>query len=714
MKHALSVLLLLSVVIVAVGCEVQNPALPQNQNLNKFNSSTELQAFLQDSTQDGGNYDMLRSGVSVSAMESKSSAPAPQTSGTQSYSGTNNQYTNVDEGDFVKNDNKYIYTIANNLLTIIDTNDGDSKIVSTTTIPFKNAQARELFVNKNQLILFVEASEESMTFQKYDITPYPSYRQKTVVLFYDITNKKSPALEDQISLTGNYYQSRMINNKIVILSQEYANPSPITPPIIVYKDQKIMPPIYYTERFSGGYMYTTIATIDLDSKKILDDMSLLLGYGTTVMVSEDNIYLAYQKQRNYCFRWYCEDNTDTKDRFFTVVVPLLNEPLRSEMNEINRESLTDDEKWSQIESKLQTFFAQIKEDKNAESNYGPLLENIQDALETYDAEKAIENSKTFIYKIAIDDLSVQTKGEVDGRPINQFSMDEYNTYLRVATTVDIWTQKRQQYNNVYILDADMQIVGSVTNIAENESIYATRFVGDKLFMVTFRQIDPFFVIDLSDPRNPEVVGALKIPGYSSYLHPISDTLIVGVGKETGENQWGGTTTKGVKVSLFDISDFEHPKELNKIEIGEQGSDSAVLYDHKAFLYDNSRKLLSIPVTAVDSRTSKGQYNYEYKVWNGAYLIRIENDSLSTVEKIKHSSSSTQYMYWWNQATVKRSIIIDDYIYTLSDKYLKSTSLNTYTESSSIDLPVDNVYIPIDNTPVAISDVSIGSGGPVVY
>ena len=707
MKHALSVLLLLSVVIVAVGCEVQNPALPQNQNLNKFNSSTELQAFLQDSAQDGGNYDMLRSGVSVSAMESKSSAPAPQTSGTQSYSGTNNQYTNVDEGDFVKNDNKYIYTIANNLLTIIDTNDGDSKIVSTTTIPFKNAQARELFVNRNQLILFVEASEESMTFQKYDITPYPSYRQKTVVLFYDITNKKSPALEDQISLTGNYYQSRMINNKIVILSQEYANPSPITPPIIVYKDQKIMPPIYYTERFSGGYMYTTIATIDLDSKKILDDMSLLLGYGTTVMVSEDNIYLAYQKQRNYCFRWYCEDNTDTKDRFFTVVVPLLNEPLRSEINAINRESLTDDEKWSQIESKLQTFFAQIKEDKNAESNYGPLLENIQDALETYDAEKAVENSKTFIYKIAIDDLSVQTKGEVDGRLLNQFSMDEhtteYNHYLRVATTVDIWTQKRQQYNNVYILDADMQIVGSVTNIAENESIYATRFVGDKLFMVTFRQIDPFFVIDLSDPRNPEVVGALKIPGYSSYLHPISDTLIVGVGKETGENQWGGTTTKGVKVSLFDISDFEHPKELNKIEIGEQGSDSAVLYDHKAFLYDDSRKLLSIPVTAVDSRTSKGQYNYEYKVWNGAYLIKVGNDSLSTVAKIKHSSSSTQYMYWWNQATVKRSIIIDDYIYTLSDKYLKSTSLNTYTESSSIDLPVENISyepIPID--------------GPIVY
>ena len=123
--------------------------------------------------------------------------------------------------------------------------------------------------------------------------------------------------------------------------------------------------------------------------------------------------------------------------------------------------------------------------------------------------------------------------------MNQYSMDEYNNDLRVATTVNAWvSQGNMNYNNVYVFDSGMNVIGKVENIAENESIYSTRFMGDRLYMVTFQRIDPFFVIDLSSPTSPKVLGELKIPGYSQYLHPYNENFIIGIGKDTGENQWG--------------------------------------------------------------------------------------------------------------------------------------------------------------------------------
>ena len=124
-------------------------------------------------------------------------------------------------------------------------------------------------------------------------------------------------------------------------------------------------------------------------------------------------------------------------------------------------------------------------------------------------------------------------------------MDEYKNNLRVATTSSVYTTRGSyEYNNVFVLDSGMKTIGSLTHIAEQEKIYSTRFIGDRLYMVTFKRIDPFFVIDLSTPASPKILGKLKIPGYSDYLHPYDATHIIGVGKETGTNDWGGVSTKG--------------------------------------------------------------------------------------------------------------------------------------------------------------------------
>jgi uncharacterized secreted protein with C-terminal beta-propeller domain len=257
----------------------------------------------------------------------------------------------------------------------------------------------------------------------------------------------------------------------------------------------------------------------------------------------------------------------------------------------------------------------------------------------------------------------------------------------------------------------MNIMGSLTNLAENESIYSTRFMNDKLFMVTYRQIDPFFVIDLSNPTEPKVLGYLKIPGYSSYLYPMSDNLIIGVGKETDTNEYGGTITKGIKISLFDVSDFNNPKEISKYEIGEPGSDSPVLYDAKAFLYSKTKNMLVIPVTEIVSRIKTGDYSYRSNVWNGAYVFNVSDRGFELLGKVEHSSTQTDYYYWFNQASVERSLYIDDTLYTISTDYVKANDIaNGLADLNTIKLPVNT-----DSTipqPVPMPLIATATGGMV--
>jgi uncharacterized secreted protein with C-terminal beta-propeller domain len=338
-----------------------------------------------------------------------------------------------------------------------------------------------------------------------------------------------------------------------------------------------------------------------------------------------------------------------------------------------------------------------------------MFKNIEEALNEYDSKKALENSKTIIHKIAIDngEIEYQTKGEVDGRLLNQFSLDEYEGNLRVATTVSYWLNKvgNKQYNNVYVLGKDMAVIGSLEGLAENESIYSSRFMGEKLYLVTFRQIDPFFVIDLSNPKNPEVLGYLKIPGYSSYLHPIGDNLIIGVGKDVGENEWGGTSAKGIKISLFDVSNFDNPVEIQKYGIGLAGSDSPILHDHRAFLYSDTKNIMVIPVTEIVDKEKTGPYDYTTTVWNGAYVFKFSDGGFSVVGKVKHSSSETKYYYWFDSTSVTRSLYLDDVLYTISGKYVKANDLNdNLADLKTIKLPYeDTVY------GVYASDTVTGSG-----
>jgi len=287
-----------------------------------------------------------------------------------------------------------------------------------------------------------------------------------------------------------------------------------------------------------------------------------------------------------------------------------------------------------------------------------------------------------IHRFGINDgdITYGATGEAPGRLLNQFSLDEYMGNLRVAATVQGRdAETSYQYSGVYVLDSDLEVIGSLEYLAPEERIYAARFMGDKLYLVTFKQIDPLFVIDLSNPEEPGVLGELKIPGYSDYLHPYDSDHLIGIGKETEENQWGGVSVAGLKIALFDVSDLNNPALISSVQIGEAGTDSEALCDHRAFLFDKSRNLLVIPVRevkAVAVSDSKYPGSYSRKIWQGAYVYGVTpQEGFVLKGTVLHDEDDGHYSFWGSPSAVKRSLYMDDVLYTISDSLIVMSDLS---------------------------------------
>ncbi len=298
---------------------------------------------------------------------------------------------------------------------------------------------------------------------------------------------------------------------------------------------------------------------------------------------------------------------------------------------------------------------------------------------------------TAIHRIYIDGSAINytASGQVPGTVLNQFSMDEYGDYFRVATT----TYDGTSQNNVYILNMSLNITGQLTDLASRETIYSVRFMGERCYVVTFRSIDPLFVIDLSNPANPTVLGELKVTGYSGYLHPYDETHIIGIGKETVAESEDFAWYQGVKISLFDVSDFNNPKEIgDPYIIGDRGTDSPVLWDHKAFLFDKSRNLMVIPVLIREIDESdypESEYPegipasaYGRPVWQGAYVLDVSLAGIEERGKITHAENITgpeQDYYYYSPFEVERSLYISgdagDVLYTISQAKIMMNNLD---------------------------------------
>lgn len=218
----------------------------------------------------------------------------------------------------------------------------------------------------------------------------------------------------------------------------------------------------------------------------------------------------------------------------------------------------------------------------------------------------------------------EATGEVEGHLLNQFSMDEYNGYFRVATTIgEPWDTETSESQVVVLEQRGRRLteVGKVDNLGRGERIFSVRFAGDIGYVVTFRQVDPLYVIDLADPTAPSVAGELKIPGFSTYLHPIGDGLLIGVGQDADDTG----RTRGTKVSLFDVSNPADPTELDVIVFPDAHSEAE--WDHRAFLYWAPEEMVAIPLT---------KYDYEGDDdFFGAVAIQVNRDGVAELGRVSH-------------------------------------------------------------------------------
>lgn len=674
----------------------------QSKGIQKFESGKEVLEYLQNSKGSGSTYyggwggmniEMEESvmAMSDSAVMTKSeAAPRVSNGGAQSttdYSKTNVQVEGVDEADIVKNDGKYIYIVNQDSLVIVDAYPATkSEIVYEGKI---EGRPQNMFINDDKLVVFIEQDSQQFSIQPFDFMPRPRYVQSTRIIVYDVTDKRKPVIVDDYELTGDYFQSRMIGDYVyfVVKDNVYYYDNFIDLPMIEnILGSKVRPEIFYFDNPEDNYVFHTVGSFKIDKEDSMDAKSFLMGYSNTLYVSENNMYISYQKNVPWRYR-----ENQKEERFFDVVVPLLPDLEKDKILEIKDGKEESYEKWMKISVVMQEMYDELS-DREADK----LVDKIDEALAEYDMKKEADRRKTVIHKIKINkgDIEYKTSGEVSGYLLNQFSLDENSGNLRVATTTNFWARGTGsvQYNNVYVLDKDMEIIGRLEKLAEDERIYSTRFMGDRLYMVTFKRIDPLFVIDLSDPEDPSVLGELKIPGYSDYLHPYDENHIIGIGKETDSNEWGGVSVKGVKLSLFDVSDVSNPKQIDKYEIGSSGTDSEALRDHKAFLFDKEKNILVIPIREVQE---KRYYDnvlryYKQRVWQGAYVFGLTpEDGFEVKGKISHQEGLERYYYYYSGNAVRRALYMDDVLYTISGKKILMNDLdNDLEEINDLELPYD--------------------------
>jgi len=667
----------------------------------QFDSYESLVNFLKLKSGSSGGDDggFLGGGFGAEVMEMEADSMAPTASGgvskstsnyvASSYSQTNVQVLGVDEPDITKNDDKYIYTVSSgNRLIIAEAYPAEElKVVSEIDFSIKNDYSEagqgyyyytprdyrsisNLFINGDKLVVFLNT---------YTYSPYSQIRclgqdycggesqSFSEIQIYDVSDRSNPKLEHVIKSDGNYVDARMIGDYVYLVSSKYVNVDyPVLPVYFIdgTPSPVLMEDLYYFGDSDDSYVFTSVAAINVKTAE-LNSESYLVGYTSEIYASEDNIYLTTTKYRDYY-----EYRTDT---IREAVLPHLPSSLKSEVLDILDDEDYKYNKFDKVGELVEEYYLSLSGAEQTNFN-----QTVIDSIYEYKVRTDKERTKTIIHRVSIGggEIEHEASGEVPGTIHDQFSMDEYDGYFRIATTTGgwwWWGSRENVTNNVYVLDGNLEIVGSVEDLAEGESIFSARYMGEKLYLVTFRRIDPLFVIDLSKPTNPKVLGYLKIAGVSDYLHPYDEDHIIGIGSDADED---GRTT-GLKVSIFDVSNVASPRESAKLVIGESGTYSEVQNDHKALLFDKDKNLLVIPV----QERLKTVDEYRYSYWNGVYVIDIDSNNLGVRGKVTHNSNTGDYYYYQNQ--IRRSLYMDDVLYTVSSDIIKANDLTGLSEMNKV-------------------------------
>lgn len=606
--------------------------------IKKFASEQEFKDYLEKAGNISGYFGGRGGAEGISALEMKSSdaVGVPQAVPSR-VSETNVQVVGIDEPDAVKTDGKEIYfsvprpeilpmddTVgrpdeARELTPLTQT--GGTKIIKA--LPPEDLEVLKKIDKSGDLLL---------TGKTLIVIPTERYywaQNASKIYGFDVADPKNPKelwnieLKNSTTIAG----ARLANGKIYLATKtdfDESRPCLLKPLVVNGIEHSIKcTDIYHPTITIPAEAAYTAMIIDPVSGKIEKDVSFVGSSDYTasvVYMSPDALFLTY---------YYPGDFVKILNSFFAENGDLIPDWLSQKMKNLENYEISGSAKMTEIWELIGRYQNSLSSDERMK------MENeMQNRITDYLKKHRRELDGTGIVRINSQNLSVEAVGSVPGKLLNQFSLDEYKGDLRVATTVGEtflgWQFGRasgsETANDVYILGDGLKTQGSVIDLGKGERIYSVRFIEDKGYVVTFRQIDPFYVLDLSDPVNPGKKGELKIPGYSSYLHPIAKDKILGVGEENNR----------VKISLFDVSDSTSPEEVAKYNLDEYWSE--ISQTHHAFLLDSKHQIFFLPGS------------------NGGYIFSYAGDSLKLVKAVSGIQA-------------KRAIYIDDFLYVIGEDKL---------------------------------------------
>jgi inhibitor of cysteine peptidase len=684
-----------------------------DENIKIFGSQEELEDFIKYSAENSGGYGgwdtrggML--GEVAMDMAVAEAAPAPSAAkGASDFSTTNIQVEGVDEADIVKSDGKYLYVLSGKSVSIIDAYPAESA-EKLSEINF-STNPSEIFINDDTLVVF----SQDYYNRGYD---YYGSGSNTQVYLYDVSDRSKPNLEKNITADGSYFDSRMIGDYVYVIINEPIYYRPCYPyyggweldleclsqtikvPEILVDGEALdkgFPDVYYWDFPDSSYKFTTVMAVNVKTGEKPTKKFFVMGTAQNLFVSQNNIYVTrtgWVSQQEIAERVYDE-----------VVIPSMPSDIRAELEEVEASDKSSYRKQLERLIVIREYIANL--DSSARESLERAMSEKMRELE----QETISREHTTVSRIAINagQISPRETGRVPGTVLNQFSMDEYGGNFRIATTTNKWGS--DQANNLYVLDMDMEIIGKVEGIAPGESIYSVRFMGKRAYMVTFKQVDPLFVIDLSEPTAPKILGKLKIPGYSDYLHPYDENHLIGIGKEVDEsidadkihsdNAVYYTAVQGVKLAIFDVSDVANPLEIHKEVIGDRGTQSEATNDHKAFLFDKEKGLLVVPILLAEvSEKQKEIEGWQSRegdfTFQGAYVYSISLDNGFELRgRVTHLDDPQELLksgyYFSSPYSVKRSLYMDDVLYTVSSKKVKMNDLGDLSYVNEVELPYED-------------------------
>mgnify|MGYP001942307953 CR=1 FL=1 len=704
-----------------------------------FNSCEDLEKvtndFLKNYNSKYGNYyrkwggvifnavdDVMMEDSAAEAVETKS---LPATSGKSDFSETNEQVQGVSESEIIKTDGDYIYYMSdyydnaikdyNNRqkknVFVIDAS--TMKVVKKIKLP-KHFWGTQLYLEDDKLIILA-SGRPTGTFQK----KYWDNSSKTYTIIYDVSKPEEAKMIKAFMTEWNFTKSRLIDNKLYVISRKdsynlfrwYTEEKPLSANDIIPKGLEIF------------------ATNNDEEKNV----------ETNWKKRDYNVNTGYVAKCNEIEYILPDSDTDLGYPQFNLISVI-------DINDIEDPAYTTVIFWNlnEIYMSLDNLYLTNSVYKTEPFRCAPNMRCIAPYYYGW-------TNHTLIHKMNIngEKLSYQTSALVEGSPLTQYSMDEYKDDFRILTKTNRWNSKWEEaHTDLYILDENLELKSSLQGLWGWEDFKSSRYIGDKLFLVTFEQIDPLFVIDLADAKNPKIIGELKMPWYSTYLHPYDENHLIGIGYDTKENKWGGVQNNGIKIDLYEIDYDKKPTskdntwdiyvaQKHSLVLWEYGSYSEALSNPRMFMWKAEDNTLLLPMTlkknhkddqyrAIDFFQGLVSIDIDKDAWikENYKITHIETGDIES-ERIKECSKYTvkdeesectklldgslycpvknryvpKYCYAespigeylasksWNYSKdfVKRAIWIGDKVYSISDTQIKSSNLGTWEKIESVKL-----------------------------